>query len=359
MPEDQQPTLTSLFADVLDALRVAEQKVATHEALDEQSRIEGYPWLFSVLKVGVDAFLWADTTKPRFIDIVGRYLKWGGDNSDAYYQYVPIDHTRTYRVTCVPGDSVYLSLTIYGGPDDGRYSTRIVGSLNSEQMVAEPDGSYVLWLSPQEQEGNWIRLEEDAVTGLTRDYLIHPFSDQRAIWEIEAIGDVPTTAPRANEVDMVRRLSALLNWVREQTAMAPITPPIEPNEVAEPYPVPTVTFGWAAGDASYAMGRYELAEDDVLVIEGSSPPCAFWNLCLWNPFMHTYNYDYEQVTINSGQVQLEADGTWRIVVAASDPGVQNWVSTAGHERGLMWFRWFIPERTPDRPTTRVVKRGEL
>ena len=43
-------------------------------------------------------------------------------------------------------------------------------------------------------------------------------------------------------------------------------------------------------------------------------------MCLWNRFIHTYNYDYERVTINGAQVHYEPDGSWAIVVAATDPG---------------------------------------
>ena len=103
------------------------------------------------------------------------------------------------------------------------------------------------------------------------------------------------------------------------------------------------------------MGSFDLADDEALVIEGRSPECAFWNMCLWNQFLHTYNYDYERVTINGGQVQYEDDGSWTIVVAHRDPGHPNWVSPAGHPRGRIWFRWFYPSETPERPTTRVVK----
>ena len=41
-----------------------------------------------------------------------------------------------------------------------------------------------------------------------------------------------------------------------------------------------------------------LDADEALVIEGRSPPCAFWNVCLWNQFLHTYDYAYERVTLN-------------------------------------------------------------
>jgi hypothetical protein len=94
-------------------------------------------------------------------------------------------------------------------------------------------------------------------------------------------------------------------------------------------------------------------------VEGRAPKCAFWNLCLWNPYLQTYDYRYEQVTINGGQMTYEPDGSWRVVIAASDPGVPNWVSTAGHRRGRIWFRWFLAESLPERPTTRVVSVSSL
>jgi hypothetical protein len=134
----------------------------------------------------------------------------------------------------------------------------------------------------------------------------------------------------------------------------PVRPPLV-NGVAEPYPVPTATFGWAAGDAAYAFGGFDLGPDEGLVVRGTSPPCAFWNLCLWNPFLHTYDYAYDRVTINGGQIVLEPDGSWEVVIAGADPGHPNWLATQGHRHGLLWFRWFLPERTPDRPTAEVVR----
>jgi hypothetical protein len=82
-------------------------------------------------------------------------------------------------------------------------------------------------------------------------------------------------------------------------------------------------------------------------------------MCLWNPYMQTYDYRYERVTINGGQVAYEPDGSWRIVVAARDPGVPNWVSTAEHPSGRIWFRWFLPAGLPERPRTRVVRAAAL
>jgi hypothetical protein len=356
-PDGRAPLTSAVFGELVDELRALEGRLRQPEIpLDELSVLEGYKWIFTILAVGLDAYVWADTARPRFVDIVGPYRKWGGDNADAYYQYAPIDPARTYVVTGRTGDAVYLSLTVYGGPSDGRYSERIVGTVNDRALAVADDGTFSIVLSPEPHDGAWIRLEPDAVCAITRDYLADPVHGRRARWHIEAL-DPPTTR-HEEDADLARRFRAALTWVRDQARIAPI-PLGAPNSVDEPYGVPSQTFGWGAADAAYAMGSYELGEDEALVLEGSSPPCAFWNVCLWNQFLHTYDYDYERVTLNGTQVRYEPDGSWRIVVARRDPGHANWISTAGHAAGRIWFRWFLPEAMPVRPTTRVVATDEV
>jgi uncharacterized protein DUF1214 len=334
---------SAVFHELVDQVRALEDKLfeGPNAPLDEPTILEGYKWIFSILQVGLDAHVWADPDNPRFVDIVGPYKKWGGDNADAFYMYAPVDPSRTYRVSGRRGDSVYLSVTVYGGPNDGRYSERIVSTVNDRMIDFDDDGRFEFTLD----------LAPDAVCAITRDYVEHPRTDRRVEWHIETIDPPPTR--RETDADLARRFTATLTWLRDQANIVPLGFG-EPNQVAEPYPVPTTTFGWAAGDAAYAMGSFELTDDQGLVIEGRSPECAFWNLCLWNQFLHTYNYDYEQVTINGSQVAYEPDGSWRIVVASRDPGAPNWLSTAGHRRGLLWFRWFHPAATPDRPATSVI-----
>jgi hypothetical protein len=296
--------------------------------------------------------VWADKARPQFTDIVGPYLKWGGDNADAFYQYVALDPLRTYRVNGQRGDAAYLSLTVYAGPDDGHYSERIVGSLNDRELEIDESGGFELWLSPTQQSGPTIVLDPDSVCALTRDYLADPATGQRAVWHIEPAE--PVSKQPLEDGELARRLTAAATWVRDQAAIVPIGLGA-PNAVDAPYPVPTTTFGWAAGDAAYAMGSFDLADDEILLVRGRSPQCAFWNLCLWNQLLHTYDYAYDRVTINGTQVEYQADGSWEIAIAARDPGHANWVSTQGHSSGRLWFRWFLPDHTPERPTTEVVK----
>lgn len=356
MPEPREFATAAAVHEFLDVLRDLEPRFREGERAltDDQAVLEGYQWMFSIAQVALDTQVWADPANPRFVEIVGPYKKWGGDNSDAFYVFAPVDPAHTYRVRATIGDAVYWSLTVYGGPRDGRYSERIVGIVNDRDVRPGPDGVVELVLGrerPSGWDGAFIRLDDDAVCAITRDYLIDPVRGRRVEWTIEAL-DPPTTY-REDDADLARRFRAASTWLREQSAMVPI-PLGEPNVIDEPYPVPTATFGWAAGDAAYAMGSFDLADDEALVVRGRSPECAFWNLCLWNQFLHTYNYDYERVTLNGGQASYEPDGSWTIVISATDPGHPNWVSTAGHPRGRIWLRWFFPDATPERPTTEVV-----
>src|SRR6516165_6114561 len=211
---------------------------------DDQQVLEGYKWIFSILAVALDCYVWADPANPRFVDIVGPYKKWGGDNADAYYQYAPVDPARTYRVRGRKGDAAYLSLTVYGGPRDGRYSERIVGTVNDrDHLDIAADGSFELVLGPERPtgwDGPFLTLEPDSVVAITRDYLDDPVRGTRCTWHIES--EDPPRQWREDDADLARRFQAAVTWVRDQATLVPLGLG-EPNHVDEPYPVRRVTFG--------------------------------------------------------------------------------------------------------------------
>ena len=48
-------------------------------------------------------------------------------------------------------------------------------------------------------------------------------------------------------------------------------------------------------------------------------------------------------TVNDANAVLDSDGSCRVVISESDPGVPNWLCTAGHRDGFVLFRWLIAE----------------
>ena len=147
------------FSELLETVAATHARMVEQLADEPDTLLEAHKWVLSILQVAAEVNLWADTARPRFVEIVGPYKKWGGDNSDAFYCYAPIDPNRTYRVTLHPGDAVYMSLTVYGGPNDGRYSERIVGSVNSHEASRGPDGAIHIVLSPDRAGGAGRRLD--------------------------------------------------------------------------------------------------------------------------------------------------------------------------------------------------------
>ena len=60
-----------------------------------------------------------------------------------------------------------------------------------------------------------------------------------------------------------------------------------------------------------------------------------------------------------GQAVLERDGTLRVVITHRDPGVPNWLNTAGHREGLFFCRWLQANELAAQPTSKVVPLATL
>ena len=336
------PLTAAVFHELIDELRALEGRLFLPDVpLDELSVLEGYKWIFTILAVGLDAHVWADSARPRFVDIVGPYRKWGGDNADAFYQYAPIDPDRTYVVTGRKGDADYLSLTVYGGPSDGRYSERIVGTVNDRALDIAADGTFSIVLSPHPHDGAWIAAgarcrvrHHPRLPGRSRQRAPRPVAHRvarpPAYPTRERRRSRPALPCRARRGFATRRRSSRSLWGHPTPSTSPTVCRARPS--AGPRATPPTP--WAP--TSSARTRRSLSK-------AGPRPAPSGTSCLWNQFLHTYDYAYERVTINGDQAVYEPDGSWRLVVARRDPGHPNWISTAGHERGRIWFRWFLPE----------------
>mgnify|MGYP002146288327 CR=1 FL=1 len=65
-----------------------------------------------------------------------------------------------------------------------------------------------------------------------------------------------------------------------------------------------------------------------------------------------------QLTVETEQWQERPDGSARIICAARDPGIGNWIDTCDHREGTALLRWAGASEHP-LPQARVVKLAEL
>jgi hypothetical protein len=343
----------------------------------EQSRVEGYLFLATMIGVASDIYLFADPVRPRFVDINTPWRRdraWGGDNTDAYYCFAPVDPSRHYRVSGTRGDSTYFSLTVYNEPAPGQWSNRIVGIVNDSDLRFAADGRFEFRMGPSkpaDYDGPFITLTPDAAAVVTRDYQVEPETGRRVVWEIESPG-APTTH-RVRDQHTAQALRTALRWIVEQFNVVPIpvaalpdsdrvneghNPPVGANLCAPPYQVPDAVYGWSARDACYSFGMYALRPDQALVITHRPPTCRFWNVNVWNPFMGGYNNDYERVSVNIGSAIPNADGTVTVVIAQRRLAHPNAISTIGHSEGMIAFRWFYADAVPEPLTCEVVAAAD-
>ena len=113
-------------------------------------------------------------------------------------------------------------------------------------------------------------------------------------------------------------------------------------------PIDRTAIG-AAAENKPVIGRWELEPDEALILEVEPPEGVYWSYSLGNPWWETIHYGRHQSSLNAHQAVVDSDGLVRVVLCGSrDPGVANWLDTAGHSNGAMILRCV---RTDDRADT--------
>jgi hypothetical protein len=114
----------------------------------------------------------------------------------------------------------------------------------------------------------------------------------------------------------------------------------------------------AAAENRPVIGRFELEPDEALVLEVDPPEGVYWSISLGNPWLETIHYGRHQSSLNGHQAVVDPDGLVRFVLSGRDPGVANWLDTAGHSNGAMLLRC-VRTKTAPVPSARVVKVDDV
>jgi hypothetical protein len=361
--------LIRLLADVRDDYVLSPERKP-----DELDAVEGFRYVFHLLSEGTELFLEGDPERPRFSSIVTPARKFLGDNADAIYHQARIRGDRSYRVTGKRDREVYISFTIHAPDPAGGINGPILADLNDRQFEVDANGNFELILSADERPGNWVKLAPDARIVLVRSYFLQQTSvqndpDVRVQLDIEPLDD-PGPAPALEDATLAQRMLDTIAFVRATSLgvrvfgeVNPAPVPFvsnEPNSVGTPWSFRNTGIAAAgAFDIFYSSGTFDLGQDDALVMEGTMPDCDFANLVLWNPHMQTLDYRSRHSSLNSAQMDMGADGSFRIVISERDPGVPNWIDTGGHRRGTMFWRFLLPKKDPATPQCRVVPVSEV
>ncbi len=344
-----------------DALKAAGQVILRPEApATELDRAEGWRYLSRLMRVALEMMVeHADPDFPVFYQASHTTVKIGADNPDNIYYNATIAGDRDYLIRGTRGTVPYLSF----GTKANRYATdgtmASTGELDARQMKFGPDGSFEIVVSRRPHPGNWLPMEADTSMLIVRQTFLDRPREIPATLTIERIGGPRYPQPlSAQRID--RGLAAAAAFVHgtartfaDWAQMFRATP----NAFA---PLDQTMFQKGGGDPNifYLHGYWEIAPDQALVIETEVPECELWNLQIDNYWMESLDYRYLPIHVNSHTARYEPDGSLRVVVAAEDPGVPNFLSTGGHTSGTMLLRWTRAKTHPV-PRCRVVPLASL
>jgi hypothetical protein len=325
-------------------------------AADPFDRAEGYRYLTRLVRLAAEKFVeHADPATPRFYRLSHETAKIGCDNPDNLYQNAAVSGRHEYRLRGTRGTVPYLGLGTYYGHYGSKERSGCSGYLEARDLQVGPDGRFEITLSSRKHPGNWLPMEPDTSMLIVRQTFLDRAREVPAELSIERIGAAGPPAPLRPD-DLGQGLRDAASFVVGTAALFADWAAgfaRRPNELVALDP--EVTAG-AHGDPNifFYMGWWALGPDEALLVEATPPTCEYWNFQLNNVWMESLDYRYHRVHYNKQTAMYLPDGSFRLVVAHRDPGVPNWVETAGHARGTMGLRWVRAASHPQ-PRTRVVK----
>ncbi len=317
--------------------------------------------LSAITQAGISA-LASDRNHPVFVPSLNNYLTVGQPNADTNYRGVDLTPGGTYRLRGKRG-TMRLARIAEAGPIPKQVPGTVnlgpkrwaVHDLNALKVDAA--GRYDVILSPVRPAGytgDWWQLDPNSERLLVRMVGSDWGKEQEPTLSIERI-DGPATRPRPAAAVLEAKLRAI-------PAAAAFIAPLFVGQIEKLRQEGFVNSLKGSDFANqgglvgqyYYEGTYNLGDDEALIIEAKLPDhCLYRSILLTNEIYETTDWYNNHSSLNDAQAKADPDGILRIIVSARDPGVPNWLDTAGYPKGGIQGRWTECSSQPV-PTVRKV-----
>ena len=323
---------TGTSAEAMETFAAGVDDFAFHCVLEAANSDTNYP---KVLRVECEPHRWFG------MDVPGS--RRGGNNADNAYRIVPVDGKGRFeiigQVSAVPPADVTFTLIGHST------MSKTIKTIEFRELEVGADGVFVVTIDPEPDNGrrNHLQSTAEACYVFIRDSLTD--------WETQQVNLMvarrldPTGAPPLGFDDLVERC---VQCIRNDT-------PYYRDVLEMPYVNSVNTFpepfnpGQFGGLVSQrgSSGHFLLADEEAIVVTATTAGAEYLSLMVHDPWWRTIPFWHHTSSLSKSQAVPNADGTYTFVICPTDPGVHNWIDTAGLHEGIFYFRWQgLPPGTP-------------
>jgi hypothetical protein len=314
--------------------------------------------LSGLARASSDALV-GDRRHPVFVPELNIAQNIFQPNADTIYKSCLIERGGSYLLKGDRGTTRMMILAQMG-PDTLRTGKHhpVLGQGNFDDLEIDSEGNFEVVISPEkpaDHEGDWWPLNASCEKFMIRIVSCDWGGEREPRFGIARL-DVDEAKGRPS-IDALHHAFGEMAGITAVCALAFPTHVQELRDQGFLNALKVFDVSQMSGlqGQSYYEGAYELADDEALITEVKIPESyKYWSIILTNELYETTDWYNNQSSLNDTQGVVDSDGVFRTVISARDPGVHNWLDTAGYKSGAVQGRWFGATATPN-PNMRKVK----
>jgi hypothetical protein len=330
-------------------------KTLTHDEVDLAEGLRHLARMVGLTLIG--SLENKDDRRPYLWPALDPHRKMGGDNPQGLYLSGPINGADTFRLRGTRGSARWVSIIVgqAGPPPYG-------DALFLPDLEIAADGTFEVIVAPQRRPGNWLRSTASSNGLLVRQFFPTPDDVEPMVLTLENLSNdkgIPSPLTLDTAVAGIRRATRMYSAMVAMMQGELLDKAEAKNSFKTDVGDPTSTSGGVPG-GNAVTARWSLEPDEALVVQVTPPePCAYWDVQVGNGWYESFDYRHRVCGLTCEGAHMGDNGSLTLVVSERDPGVANWLETAGHREGHIAIRWQLTEGQLPIPETLVVNVDDV
>jgi len=344
--------MADVTAAFREAVREAEELIA-HPPFEvsDQDLAEGYDYLAGSIRSSLQMAFDYDLEHPVLINPTHQYARQGLDNPDAVYFNAYLDADASYVVSGKRGTTTDLSFQVMDGTYSDAGAPNTLAAFDDRELDIADDGSFEWRFGPE------LGLKKGS-TLIVREVYDDWGTEDRGTLRIQRLDTAGQSRGPLTPERVAKRygVAAKMLTGRIKTWFA-FPEWFTYKEPVNTLTAPQSTPGGLSSQFS-SIGHYSLADDEAMIVTVPVSECAYQAIQVGSRWYVSTDYEHHQTALNKSQSQADPDGRFRYVISERDPGVANWLDTAGHSNGAVILRCVRTAAAPI-PNARLVSFDDV